>query len=64
MYLLHTHPYEGELTEQDIRYIVTMGLEHGWEVKTKAGMLRLSLVAFFSASNDLANPTCDGFFQY
>ncbi|WP_375755775.1 hypothetical protein [Corallococcus exercitus] len=64
VYLLHTHPYEGELTEQDIRYIVAMGQEHGWEVKTKAGMLRLSLVAFFSASNEPANPTCDGFFQY
>lgn len=64
VYLLHTHPYEGELTEQDIRYIVSMGLAHGWEVKTKEGMLRLSLVAFFSASNDPSKPSCDGFFQY
>ncbi|MCY1030132.1 hypothetical protein OV207_01585 [Corallococcus sp. BB11-1] len=54
----------GALTEQDIRYIVSMGLAHGWEVKTKEGMLRLSLVAFFSASNDPSKPSCDGFFQY
>jgi hypothetical protein len=41
-----------------------MGQIHGWAVKTKAGVLQLSLVAFFSASDDLESPSCDGFFQY
>ncbi|MCY1018093.1 hypothetical protein [Pyxidicoccus sp. MSG2] len=62
VYALHNHPYGSELTDRDIRFIVSEGTEHGFESETKDGRLRLSVVAFFS--NHVAEPTCDGFHQY
>ncbi|WP_342377727.1 hypothetical protein NVS55_00415 [Myxococcus stipitatus] len=62
IYALHNHPYGSELTENDIHFIVSEGVAHGFESETKDGRLRLSIVAFFS--RDVAEPSCDGFHQY
>ncbi|NTX10454.1 hypothetical protein HUA76_06625 [Myxococcus sp. CA056] len=62
IYALHNHPYGSSLTENDIRFIVSEGLAHGFESETKDGRLRLSVVAFFS--RNAAEPSCDGFHQY
>lgn len=64
VFALHNHPYEAHLSDGDIRAIVSKGLTHGFEVETKAGKVRLAIIAFFSRSNDFGNPSCDGFFQY
>jgi hypothetical protein len=64
IFALHNHPFEATLSDDDIRTIVSRGLEHGFEVDTKGGKIRLSIIAFFSRSNDFTRPTCDGFFQY
>lgn len=64
VFVLHTHPYENVLSDFDIRFIVDMAAEHGVVVKTRTGAIPISIVAFFSRSSDLENPSCDGFFQY
>ncbi len=43
-------------------FVVSQGLRHGFEVRTKDGDLRLSIVAFFS--DDHVSPTCSGFYVY
>ncbi|WP_223754934.1 hypothetical protein [Myxococcus sp. RHSTA-1-4] len=62
VYALHNHPYGSALSKSDIRFIVQEGAMHGFESQTREGVVRLSIVAFFS--HDVANPTCDGFHQY
>jgi hypothetical protein len=62
IYALHNHPYGSALTEEDIHFIVSEGIAHGFESETKDGRLRLSVVAFFSSR--VVEPTCDGFHQY
>ncbi|WP_233602390.1 hypothetical protein [Corallococcus sp. CA047B] len=64
VFVLHNHPYDNVLSDRDIRFIVAMAVEHGVTVKTQAGVIPLSIVAFFSHSGSLENPPCDGFFQY
>lgn len=62
IFVLHTHPFDTPISEDDVLFIVSQGLVHGFEPRTKDGDLRLSMVAFFS--NDHANPRCDGFYVY
>ncbi|MFP2932071.1 hypothetical protein ACLESO_44285 [Pyxidicoccus sp. 3LG] len=64
LFVLHNHPFEDTISDPDIRYIVSMAAIHGLEVKTRTGSVPLSIVAFFSGSNDVERPTCGGFFQY
>lgn len=64
VFVLHNHPYDNVLSDRDIRFIVAMAVEHGVTVKTHAGEVPLSVVAFFSLSDSLERPPCDGFFQY
>jgi len=64
VFVLHNHPYENELSDFDIRFIVAMAAEHGITIKTNAGEVPISIVAFYSRSDNLENPSCDGFFQY
>ncbi|WP_223764003.1 hypothetical protein NR800_09565 [Corallococcus interemptor] len=64
VFVLHNHPYDNVLSDRDIRFIVDMAIEHGVTVKTYAGEVPLSIVAFFSLSDSLEHPPCDGFFQY
>jgi hypothetical protein len=64
VFVLHNHPYENVLSDFDIRFIVAMAAEHGVVVETSTGVIPISIVAFYSRSRDLENPTCDGFFQY
>jgi len=61
IFVLHNHPYTDTLTELDIRFIVSMGRIHGFEVQANKQRIPLSIVAFFS--ND-KQPRCDGFYQY
>jgi hypothetical protein len=62
IYALHNHPLGSTLSPSDIDLIVSMGDLHGFETNTKNGVVRLSLVAFFSEK--IVEPTCDGFHQY
>ncbi|RYZ17858.1 MAG: hypothetical protein EOO70_00725 [Myxococcaceae bacterium] len=64
VFALHNHPYEGRLSDGDIRTIVSMGRLHEWVVDVGGKRVPLSIVAFFSNSDDLGQPSCDGFFQY
>ncbi|WP_224240256.1 hypothetical protein [Hyalangium gracile] len=61
---IHNHPFEDILSERDIRFIVEMGKLHGFESKTQATTTRLAIIAFFSRSDALESPPCDGFFEY
>jgi hypothetical protein len=62
IYALHNHPYGGALSRSDIRFIVGEGTVHGFEARTKEGVVRLSIIAFFSYG--ATAPACDGFHQY
>lgn len=62
IFVLHNHPDDTPLSKDDVIYIVSQGLKHGFIVQTKDGNLRLSIVAFFS--NDRTHPTCDGLYLY
>lgn len=64
IFALHNHPYEGRLSQYDIRGIVSMGKIHGFEADTNAGKVRLAVIAFFSKSGDPERPSCDGFFEF
>ncbi|NPD27803.1 hypothetical protein [Corallococcus exiguus] len=44
--------------------IISMGRVHGWVMDVGGKNVPLSIVAFFSNSDDLDHPSCDGFFQY
>jgi hypothetical protein len=62
VYAIHNHLYDDLVSQQDMTFIVSMGVEHGFEIETKDGKAQLSIVAFFSS--DAAAPRCDGFYQY
>jgi hypothetical protein len=64
VFVLHNHPYENLLSRFDIHFIVKMAAEHSVVVKTRAGEVPISIIAFFSNSDALEHPRCDGFFQY
>jgi hypothetical protein len=64
VFVLHNHPFEDAVSEQDIRFIVSMATIHGLEVKTETGSVPLSIIAYFSDSGDVSKPRCGGFFQY
>jgi hypothetical protein len=63
IYFLHSHVYEEELSDKDIRAIVALGREHGFEAMVQGKTARLGIIAFFSTGS-YDNPTCDGFFEY
>ena len=63
LFVVHNHPYEGEISRNDIRFIVEQGAVHGFSVKTKDRDVPISIIAFYSRS-ERGNATCDGFFQY
>ncbi|HYO58830.1 hypothetical protein [Archangium sp.] len=64
IFLLHNHPFAGELSEVDINFTVAMANAHELVVEAGSRTISLSVVAFFSNSKDSQNPTCDGFYQY
>ena len=64
IFALHNHPFEDNLSKKDIPFIVSMGKLHGFAVETKTTTVQLAVIAFFSRSDDLKSPTCDGFFEY
>ncbi|MBU8895610.1 hypothetical protein DRW03_19960 [Corallococcus sp. H22C18031201] len=64
IFALHNHPFGTRLSANDLRFIESMAEVHDWEVMTRNGKVRLSIIAFFSKSQDPAAPTCDGFYQY
>ena len=63
MFVVHNHPYEGEISRNDIRVIVEQGAVHGYSATAEGREVPLSIVAFFSRS-ERGHATCDGFFQY
>ncbi|HSP81989.1 MAG TPA: hypothetical protein VLQ93_25940, partial [Myxococcaceae bacterium] len=64
IFALHNHPFGSTLSKFDIRFIVLAGQEHGFEAETRAGKVRIAVIAFFSNSSQPGRPACDGFFQY
>jgi hypothetical protein len=62
IFVVHNHPNDTPISKDDVIYIVAQGLKHGFNIQTKDGNLRLSIIAFFSNSH--ANPTCDGLYIY
>lgn len=62
IYALHNHPYDSRISDDDIAFIVAEGGRHAFEVETRDGTIRLSIIAFFSDNPE--SPTCDGFYQY
>ncbi|MCP3136977.1 hypothetical protein [Pyxidicoccus xibeiensis] len=62
IFALHNHPHGSMLSKSDIRVIVDKGSMHGFETRTREGVVRLAVVAFYS--HDVSNSTCDGFHQY
>jgi hypothetical protein len=64
IFALHNHPFGTRLSATDLRFIEDMAGLHAWEVATRSGKVRLSIIAFFSRSKDASAPTCDGFYQY
>lgn len=63
LFVLHNHPFMDSLTEEDIRFIVSLGRIHGFEFKTSEHTIPISIVAFYSSS--LEHPShCGGFYQY
>lgn len=63
VFVLHNHPYPDPISPDDIRYIVSVGRLHGFEVRTPQRKIPLSIVAFYSESLEQP-PRCDGFYQY
>ncbi|MCY1036799.1 hypothetical protein OV207_35510 [Corallococcus sp. BB11-1] len=64
IFALHNHPFGTRLSARDLRFIEAMASVHDWEILTREGAIRLSIIAFFSRSKDANAPTCDGFHQY
>jgi hypothetical protein len=63
MFVIHNHPYEGEISRNDIRVIVEQGEVHGFSATAEGREVPISIVAFYSRSGR-GRATCDGFFQY
>jgi hypothetical protein len=64
IFLLHNHPFAGELSEADINFTVAMANAHELIVEAGNRTIPLSVIAFFSNSKDPQNPACDGIYQY
>ncbi|KFA91822.1 hypothetical protein Q664_19765 [Archangium violaceum Cb vi76] len=64
IFLLHNHPFAGELSKPDIGFAMAMANAHALIVEVGSRKVPLSVVAFFSSSKDSQRPTCDGFYQY
>lgn len=62
VFVLHNHPDDTPISKDDVIYIVSQGLKHGFTTPTKDGDLRLSIIAFFSNSHE--QPSCDGLYVY
>jgi hypothetical protein len=62
IFVLHGHPFDTPISEDDVRFIEYQGSLHGFNPRTKDGELRISIVAGFS--NDDGFPACDGFYLY
>lgn len=62
VFAMHNHLYDDRISDLDITFIVGEMREHGFEVETQHGKIKLSIVAFFA--NDFEKPMCDGFYQY
>ncbi|MFL5349241.1 MAG: hypothetical protein ACJ8AT_30955, partial [Hyalangium sp.] len=48
IFVLHSHPFDTPISEDDVRFIEYQGKLHGFDPRTKDGELRLSIAAFFS----------------
>jgi len=64
IFSVHNHPFGTSLSSRDLRFAEAMASLHSWFVETKSNKVLLSVIAFFSRSEDPERPTCDGFFQY
>ena len=64
IFILHNHPFAGELSERDVHLAAAMANAHELVVETRDRKVPLAVIAFFSNSKDSESPTCDGFYQY
>ena len=56
IFALHNHPFQDRPSDNDIGFMASMGLMHGFETDTKNGKVRLAIIAFFFNSNDFEHP--------
>jgi hypothetical protein len=64
IFILHNHPFSGELSRFDIQFAVEMARSHAAVAEIEGRKVPLSVIAFFSNSRDGEVPSCDGFYQY
>ncbi|XXF78147.1 hypothetical protein P2318_34655 [Myxococcaceae bacterium GXIMD 01537] len=64
IFIIHNHPFAGELSERDIFLGAAMANAHALVAETRARKVPLAVIAFFSHSRDAQTPSCDGFHQY
>jgi hypothetical protein len=64
IFLIHNHPFSGEISKPDVYFAIAMANAHTLLVEVGDRTIPLSVIAFFSNSKDSQNPTCDGFYQY
>jgi hypothetical protein len=64
IFILHNHPFAGEISGRDIHLAIAMAQAHGLVTSAGQKNIPLSVIAFFSNSKDERRPTCDGFYQY
>jgi len=64
IFILHNHPFAGELSENDIRLAAAMANAHELVVETRERKVPIAVIAFFSNSETGRNPSCGGFYQY
>jgi hypothetical protein len=61
--ILHSHPFDDELSKKDLRFLVQMAQLHGFTPMVKGQKVSISIVAFFGQERD-GKGTCEGFYQY
>jgi len=64
IFVLHNHPFSGEISRVDIHFAVDMARVHALVSDVSGKKVPLSIIAFFSNSSDGETPSCAGFYQY
>jgi hypothetical protein len=56
--ILHSHPFDRELSKRDLLFLVQMAQLHGFTPPLQGQQVSISIVAFFGKES------CEGFYQY
>jgi hypothetical protein len=61
--ILHNHPFDDELSGDDLRFLVRMAQLHGFTPAVKGQRISISIVAFIGKEQD-GKILCEGFYRY